>query len=340
MSLAPLEGLPGVDVSGDGGLLKTIEKAGDPSSGTPPAGSVVQVAALANDQTGVPSGLAVGLVQVHYTGTLLDGSKFDSSRDRSGNFEFTIGEGQVRDTNALLSFPAPISGPPSFAHGQVIRGWDLGVATMHKGECATLYCRSDYAYGPGGSPPKIPANATLKFEVELLSWAEAEKNKWNMTSAERVAEAEAYKAKGTECFKLGQFDTAMSWYRKAADYVDSDFDSEDDNVDGTQKVETAALLTTCQLNEAQMAIKTEHWSVARDVCAKVLNREAGNVKALFRRGTALMHLSEFEAAKSDLIEAAKLDPKSKEIRDMFTKCKAAEAASKAAEKGLWAKAFK
>ena len=88
-------------------------------------------------------------VQVHYVGTLVsDGSKFDSSRDRAGNFKFKIGKGNV------------------------IKGWDVGVATMLKGEKAELYCRSDYAYGAEGSPPKIPGGATLKFEVELLSWAD------------------------------------------------------------------------------------------------------------------------------------------------------------------------
>lgn len=54
--------------------------------------------------------------------------------------------------------------------GKVIKAWDMGVATMKKDEVAELYCTSEYAYGKSGSGPKIPPNATLVFQVELLSW--------------------------------------------------------------------------------------------------------------------------------------------------------------------------
>lgn len=86
------------------------------------------------------------VVEVHYVGTLEDGTKFDSSRDRDEPFTFNLGKGNV------------------------IKGWDKGVATMKKGEKAVLTCAPDYAYGKAGSPPKIPADATLNFEVELLGW--------------------------------------------------------------------------------------------------------------------------------------------------------------------------
>ncbi|XP_035526911.1 peptidyl-prolyl cis-trans isomerase FKBP1A-like [Morone saxatilis] len=82
-------------------------------------------------------------VTVHYTGTLTNGKQFDSSRDR-GPFKFKIGAGQV------------------------IRGWDEGVAKMSVGQVARLTCSPDFAYGSEGHPPIIPKNATLIFEVELL----------------------------------------------------------------------------------------------------------------------------------------------------------------------------
>ena len=55
----------------------------------------------------------------------------------------------------------------------MIKGWDTAVATMRKGEKCNLVCSPDYAYGARGSPPVIPANSTLNFEVELLRWKSA-----------------------------------------------------------------------------------------------------------------------------------------------------------------------
>ncbi|CAF0752275.1 unnamed protein product [Adineta steineri] len=113
-----------ISPSKDGGIIKEIIKEGH------------------GDEKPLPN----DKVFVHYVGTLLDGTKFDSSRDRNQKFEFEIGKGAV------------------------IKAWDIGVATMKRGEICRLTCKPEYAYGESGSGDKIGPNATLIFEVELFDF--------------------------------------------------------------------------------------------------------------------------------------------------------------------------
>ena len=88
---------------------------------------------------------------MHYTGRLMDGTVFDSSRSRQRPFTFTLGVGMV------------------------IRGWDEGVKQMKKGQRAVITCPPEYAYGAYGAPPRIPPNATLQFDVEVLDYGTGSK---------------------------------------------------------------------------------------------------------------------------------------------------------------------
>jgi FKBP-type peptidyl-prolyl cis-trans isomerase len=83
-------------------------------------------------------------VLVHYTGTLVDGTKFDSSVDRGTPFDFEVGKGQV------------------------IVGWELGVVGMQRGSKWKLTIPPHIGYGSTGHPPKIPPDATLIFVIELV----------------------------------------------------------------------------------------------------------------------------------------------------------------------------
>ena len=112
-----------------------------------PAASVAAVTSLVKEDKKVGKGAAAktgDTVKVHYTGTLMSGSKFDSSLDRNEPFEFKLGAGMV------------------------IKGWDEGVVGMKVGGKRKLTIPSDMAYGKSGHPPVIPADSPLMFDIELL----------------------------------------------------------------------------------------------------------------------------------------------------------------------------
>ena len=85
-------------------------------------------------------------VKVHYTGKFPNGQVFDSSVSRGQPLEFVLGAGQV------------------------IKGWDQGIAELTKGQKATLTCPPEFAYGAQGAGGVIPPNATLIFDVELIDF--------------------------------------------------------------------------------------------------------------------------------------------------------------------------
>jgi FKBP-type peptidyl-prolyl cis-trans isomerase FkpA len=132
------------------GCSKKVDEPSDnfqPSQGTPlPPGPDHLIVDDVTPGTGAVAKTG-DKVKVQYTGTLMNGVKFDSSYDHepAEPFEFTLGQGQV------------------------IKGWDQGVVGMKVGGKRKLTIPSDLAYGDTGHPPTIPGKAGLKFDVELVA---------------------------------------------------------------------------------------------------------------------------------------------------------------------------
>lgn len=280
-----------MDISGDGGLLKEIITEG---TGSLPA---------EGDE-----------VEVHYRGTLLDGSQFDSSIDRNETFKFTLG------------------------NGSVIKGWDKGVATMKVGEKAILTCREDYAYGKKGSPPKIPANATLKFEVELLGTKEKVKEKWEFEYHERVEKARILKDQGNELVKVGKVAEARKeCYAEGLSWIEDDpLDEEDIN-------ETAKELRQLKLqlysNLAMCDLKAQDWSQAIHNCNEALKIDPNNIKVLFRRASARLSYGLLDDALRDVTKGLEVEPSNKDLKALESKIRAKEKANKQEEKKMYGNIF-
>jgi FKBP-type peptidyl-prolyl cis-trans isomerase len=126
---------------------RVVEPPAPEEKAVAPASSATTAKGLVKQDLKTGTGPAVkrgDTLLVHYTGTLADGTKFDSSRDRDEPFRFSVGAGEV------------------------IKGWDEGTLGMKKGGIRKLTIPPELGYGRAGSPPKIPPNATLTFEIELV----------------------------------------------------------------------------------------------------------------------------------------------------------------------------
>lgn len=276
------------DLTGDGGILKEITKEGTGEAFPQPGDQVV----------------------AHYTGTLEDGTKFDSSRDRGQEFKFTIGQGQV------------------------IKGWDEGFASMKKGECAILTIKSDYGYGDGGSPPKIPGGATLIFDVELISFGPKPKEKYELTPEECMEEGKKFKEKGLASYKEKEFEEAIESWKESVDYLGFINDPSEE-----QEKEITVLKNSLFLNLAQCYLLVKDFSSAVDETTKALGLDENNVKALFRRGSANISLANYQEAKTDLMKAYKLDPKNASVKKELARLKKTVQDVKKAEKSAYSNIF-
>ena len=297
----PIALLPdGEDVCGNGHVVKEQIKAGIAAIGKPPD---------------------MASVEVVYSAWTADGKEFDSSRAAYSAREslgFRVGDLWV---NRVL---------------------EAAATNLDWGEKATFICTNVYAKLNNATPNSMPPKGALclRYEVELLSWRAPQlkdlfltkKSRYDMSSEERMEQVARLKAEAQPLMSHGLFEDARGCYWDGIGYLEDG----DQRANGTvviapegREEEAKQMLVSLYLNDALCSLKVGN-SARRveDLCTRALELNSASTKALYRRGIARTQLHEYKDAQRDLHAAAKLDPKSRDVRDAITELKAAMDAAK------------
>lgn len=343
-----------VRVAGHNDLMKRVVKIGDGSRGAPPGGARITMHTVGHLPIDKAGAKATGVT---------DGIKFYSTRERILSEDASL---TTKESNASTA-----AGPHTFVlgAGSVLPAWELVAPTMLVGEVCEILVSPEHAYGAEGAPHLgVPPNCQVGFVLELLEWKAPRAPREPMDDEARFGSASELKFRGTELFKQLRFELALEMYDDAAYYLSDGFFGAEaaaaassiehptalagatatehlmgattpgpppERFAGRQD-EAKALLLACLLNAAQCALKHEAWREAEARASKALSLEKANVKALFRRGTARSKMGDYADARADLRRACELDPRSREVREMFDECKVAEAAEKRAVASFYA----
>ncbi|XP_043498544.1 peptidyl-prolyl cis-trans isomerase FKBP8 [Polistes fuscatus] len=200
---------------------------------------------------------------------------------------------------------------------EIIQGLDLAIALMNVGEVAVVEVASRFAYGTLGREPDIPPNATIWYSVELKS-VELETDIETLSISKRKEIGNKKRIRGNWWFARNEHTIAIQCYRRALDFLIPS------NNSSTDEIEESATDTELQdLLENRMAvynnltaaqIKTEAYDAALKNVENVLTCQPQNIKALFRKGRIYHLKGEHSLAYATFLQAAKLDPESKAIR--------------------------
>ncbi|KAJ3175604.1 cytochrome P450 monooxygenase 9 [Geranomyces variabilis] len=256
---------------------------------------------------------AHSVVEVHYTGWILepshtgmshDSTPFDGSRE-GVPFEYIHGDGQV--------LPA----------------WEEVVGTMRPGEQAEIICSPEYAYGDEGVDDKVPPQATLKFELEIL----------NVTPPPdpvfiRLADAEGHKTRGNEYFKTGKYSLAQEAYEDALTRLGPSWGSS-----VVEHVEISQLRATLNANLALSYLRTNDCNKALAATKQGLLHAPRSTKLWYRQAQAAKALQMWDLAEKAAQTALELDPSDKDVISFLEGTPAARQAQVRAEKQVYAAMF-
>eukprot|EP00794_Sanderia_malayensis_P014000 gene14000-15458_t len=242
----------------------------------------------------IPDG---SFVRVHYNGYLeFSEEPFDSSRLRGFEYKLTLGQGEV------------------------LPGWEIAIKSMKKGEFSRFLISHQYAYGKMGCPPRIPPEASVLLEIEVMGVVErtaadqfenfSQKQKNESTFENLLKAVDSHREIGNDAFKKKQFIPALKSYKKAIGYLE--------NCRLANEQEETDMFNMClklYLNSSLCCLKMNEYGKAAMYARKALRVDRQNVKAHFRLGRALLNMGEFVDARVSLLQAQRLSPGNKEVSE-------------------------
>ncbi|KAJ3440676.1 fk506-binding protein [Anaeramoeba flamelloides] len=233
-------------------------------------------------------------VRIHYVNTTLDGTPFDSSRQRETPFEFEVGSKRVID------------------------GWEIGILTMRQGEIAIFTIEPELGYGNQKIGSKIPANSTLVFEIEVL-------NIDNSVCLEnQMLKLTELKNEGNTFFKTRKFQEAEGKYLESLESVKK---IPRRTLEPEEKKQVVGLQTTLLLNASMSEIKLEKFAKSLKNCEEALKLDPKNPKAIYRKGLSYGGKLDYDEAIKVFSYGVEIDPQNKIMKsklNFYKKKKIAE----------------
>ncbi|XP_055559233.1 inactive peptidyl-prolyl cis-trans isomerase FKBP6 [Falco cherrug] len=204
-----------------------------------------------------------------------------------------------------------------------LRGLEIGLLTMKKGEVARFVFTPDYAYGCQGCPPLIPPNATVMFEVEVLDFLDSDESDrfFELTAEQQdtfplqkvLKVADTEREFGNYLYRKQHFESAKDRYKRAFSILGRSPSSEAEQC----QIDASRLLVL--LNLSLTYLKLERPAQALAYGEKALEIDRRNAKALFRCGQACLCMTEYEKARDFLVRAQRIQPFNHDINNELKK---------------------
>uniref|UniRef100_A0A1A8NEF4 peptidylprolyl isomerase n=2 Tax=Nothobranchius TaxID=28779 RepID=A0A1A8NEF4_9TELE len=213
-------------------------------------------------------------------------------------------------------------------------GVDRAMDKMQKGECCLLQLKPKYGFGNEGKPEfKIGPDKEIAYEVTLKDFTRA-KESWEMDLSEKLELTAAVKSKGNQYVKAGRYHQAVIQYQRIISWLELECGS---GMEQYKKIQDYVM--TAHLNLALCFLRLKEFSQVVDNCNKVIEQDASNEKALYRRGEARLLRNEYNLALVDFQRVLEVNPSNRAARGQISKCQNKMKEHQAQEKMIYANMF-